>query len=54
MRIRKLVGLAVLLAVALTSCRGNTSGPSAWIDQPLDGSRLALEPVTIKIGRAHV
>jgi hypothetical protein len=36
-----------LLAGLLTSCSGTSSGPQAWIDQPLDGSQFPLEPLNI-------
>lgn len=39
----------LIIAAALTSCQGSTLGPEAWIDQPLDGSELKLEPVAVTV-----
>ncbi|MFV1948558.1 MAG: Ig-like domain-containing protein [Anaerolineales bacterium] len=47
MRLKWSLGFAVFCAFLLASCAGNPSGPAAWIDQPLDGSQLKLEPVAV-------
>ena len=39
--------LLFFLAGILTACSGASSGPRAWIDQPLDGSEFPLQPVTL-------
>jgi len=39
--------VALILAAVLVSCSPGNHGPSAWIDQPLNGMELALEPVVV-------
>jgi hypothetical protein len=38
---------ALAMSVLLAACGAPGRGPMAWLDQPLDGSRLPLAPVTI-------
>ena len=47
MRFRKVLWLAPLVIIAVTSCTSSGSGPAAWLDRPLDDSVLALAPTTI-------
>ncbi len=44
--IRSAASLFILLA--LTTCRVTAQGPTAWIDRPLDGDQVRLEPLTIQ------
>ncbi len=39
--------VALILAAVLVSCSPGNHGPSAWIDQPLNGMELAFEPVVV-------
>jgi len=47
MRFKKSLGFAVFCVFVIASCTSSPSGPAAWIDQPLDGSQLKLEPVAV-------
>jgi len=38
---------ALAMSVLLAACAAPGQGPMTWLDQPLDGSRLPLAPVTI-------
>jgi len=38
---------ALAMSVLLAACGSPGQGPMTWLDQPLDGSRLPLAPVTI-------
>ncbi len=47
-RVAILGSLILLLALAQTACGSTSAGrPRAWIDRPLDGEQVALEPLTI-------
>ncbi len=37
----------VLAALTIVACEPMAQGPTAWLDRPLDGDTLPLEPVTI-------
>lgn len=37
----------LILLLTLSACSSQSSGPSAWIDQPLNGSEFPLQPVIL-------
>ncbi len=47
MKIKRILWFSLICALLLASCQPNSSGPSAWIDQPLDGSVFPLQPVIL-------
>jgi hypothetical protein len=38
----------LLLGLWLTACSTPTQGPTTWLDRPLDGDKVPLEPLTIQ------
>ncbi len=47
MRLRSIGWLIPTFCLLLAACASSESGPAAWIDQPLNGSEFALEPIAI-------
>jgi len=47
MKMKRILWFSLFCALLLASCQSNSAGPSAWIDQPLDGSVFPLEPVIL-------
>ena len=44
---KRLHYLSLTVVLLLASCGVRSGGPSAWIDQPLDGARFPLQPIQI-------
>jgi len=44
---KRLHYLTLTVVLLLASCGVRSGGPSAWIDQPLDGARFPLQPIQI-------
>lgn len=38
-----------MVLLLLAACGSSGSGPAAWIDQPLNGTRYSLEPLTVTV-----
>ena len=47
MKIKRIFWPVLILVLLFSACSSPSSGPSAWIDQPLDGSVFPLEPVIL-------
>ncbi len=47
------IGLVFLVAV-LAACVTSTQGPAVWLDQPLDGDEVGLEPLTVQAHASDV
>ena len=47
MKIKRIFWPVLFLALLFSACSAQSSGPLAWIDQPLDGSSFPLQPVAL-------
>ncbi|TFG49929.1 MAG: hypothetical protein E4H33_01250 [Anaerolineales bacterium] len=44
---KRILWFFILIPLILSSCQSKSAGPTAWIDQPLDGSHFQIEPITV-------
>jgi hypothetical protein len=47
MTTKRILWFSLFCVLVLASCQSKSSGPSTWIDQPLDGSVFSLQPVSL-------
>lgn len=44
---KRLAFISLCVSLLVVSCGARSGGPSAWIDQPIDGSHFPLQPIQI-------